>query len=91
MTKLSEARQLKGSLNLSRRDLVAAGAGAAYARYWKDKVGQDLTINQSHGASGKQDRIPLVTINGQFGGWAKAQARHFADGGVFDQIYKPAV
>ena len=24
-----------------------------------------------------------------FGGWAKAQATHFADGGVFDQIYQP--
>ena len=27
---------------------------AAYAKYWKDKVGQDLTIQQSHGGSGKQ-------------------------------------
>ena len=33
--------------------------------------------------------IPLVTIDREFGGWAKAQARHFADGGVFDQIYRP--
>jgi sulfate transport system substrate-binding protein len=24
-----------------------------------------------------------------FGGWAKAQPKHFDDGGVFDQIYKP--
>ena len=24
-----------------------------------------------------------------FGGWKKAQATHFADGGVFDKIYKP--
>ena len=34
--------------------------------------------------------IPLATIDGDFGGWAKAQATHFADGGVFDQIYQPA-
>jgi len=34
--------------------------------------------------------IPLVTIDQQFGGWKKAQATHFADGGVFDKIYKPA-
>ncbi|MBV9508876.1 MAG: sulfate ABC transporter substrate-binding protein [Caulobacteraceae bacterium] len=34
--------------------------------------------------------IPLVTIDDTFGGWTKAQATHFADGGVFDQIYKPA-
>ena len=33
--------------------------------------------------------IPLVTIDDPFGGWTKAQAVHFADGGVFDQIYKP--
>jgi sulfate/thiosulfate transport system substrate-binding protein len=33
-------------------------------------------------------KIKLVTI-GDFGGWAKAQKLHFADGGVFDQIYTP--
>jgi sulfate adenylyltransferase subunit 1/sulfate transport system substrate-binding protein len=32
-------------------------------------------------------RIPLVTVDGDFGGWSKAQAKFFADGGVFDQIY----
>ena len=34
-------------------------------------------------------RIPMVTIDDTFGGWRRAQATHFADGGVFDQIYKP--
>ena len=33
--------------------------------------------------------IPLATIDGDFGGWGKAQATHFGDGGVFDQIYQP--
>ncbi len=33
--------------------------------------------------------LPLATIDGDFGGWAKAQATHFADGGIFDQIYQP--
>ncbi|NJL06999.1 MAG: sulfate ABC transporter substrate-binding protein [Methylacidiphilales bacterium] len=33
--------------------------------------------------------IRLVSIDEAFGGWGKAQAEHFADGGVFDQIYKP--
>jgi len=33
--------------------------------------------------------IALSTVDGDFGGWAKAQATHFADGGVFDQIYQP--
>ena len=31
--------------------------------------------------------IRLVTIDGAFGGWRKAQARHFNDGGTFDEIY----
>ena len=34
-------------------------------------------------------RIRLVTVDQAFGGWAKAQAEHFAEGGTFDQIYKP--
>jgi sulfate/thiosulfate transport system substrate-binding protein len=33
--------------------------------------------------------IPLVTVNDTFGGWAKAAKTHFADGGVFDRVYKP--
>lgn len=32
-------------------------------------------------------KIDLVTIDDTFGGWANAQKTHFADGGVFDQIY----
>ena len=38
---------------------------------------------------GQFPNIPLVTIDGDFGGWAKAQSTHFGDGGVFDQIYQP--
>ena len=33
--------------------------------------------------------MPMVTIDDAFGGWKKAQATHFADGGVFDRIYQP--
>ena len=29
----------------------------------------------------------LVTIEAEFGGWQQAQATHFAEGGVFDQLY----
>lgn len=32
--------------------------------------------------------LKLVTID-QLGGWQKAQKTHFAEGGTFDQIYKP--
>jgi sulfate/thiosulfate transport system substrate-binding protein len=38
---------------------------------------------------GQFPTIPLATIDGDFGGWSKAQSTHFADGGVFDQIYQP--
>ena len=32
-------------------------------------------------------KVELFTIDAAFGGWAKAQKEHFADGGTFDQIY----
>ncbi|WP_113338955.1 sulfate ABC transporter substrate-binding protein [Rhizobium cremeum] len=39
----------------------------------------------------KLPKLELVTIDDPiFGGWAKAQPTHFGDGGIFDQIYKPA-
>lgn len=31
--------------------------------------------------------MSLVTVNGFYGGWEKAQAKFFADGGIFDQVY----
>lgn len=34
--------------------------------------------------------VELFTIDAVFGGWAKAQAAHFDDSGVFDQIYQPS-
>jgi sulfate/thiosulfate-binding protein len=34
-------------------------------------------------------KLDLFTIDELFGGWQKAQAKHFADGGIFDQIYQP--
>jgi len=33
-------------------------------------------------------KIDLITVDGTFGGWVKAQAKFFADGGVFDDIQK---
>jgi sulfate/thiosulfate transport system substrate-binding protein len=35
-------------------------------------------------------RNTQFSIDEVFGGWAKANAAHFADGGSFDQIYRPA-
>jgi sulfate transport system substrate-binding protein len=34
-------------------------------------------------------KVELFTIDEVFGGWQKAQKTHFADGGIFDQIYQP--
>jgi sulfate transport system substrate-binding protein len=33
-------------------------------------------------------KVMLFTIDDVFGGWQKAQRTHFANGGLFDQIYK---
>ena len=34
-------------------------------------------------------KVKLFTIDEAFGGWHNAQKTHFADGGSFDQIYRP--
>ena len=34
-------------------------------------------------------KLKLLTVNEIAGGWTKAQKTHFADGGIFDQIYLP--
>jgi len=39
--------------------------------------------------AGNFAKVKLFSIDEVFGGWQKAQKKHFADGGVFDQIYKP--
>ena len=33
--------------------------------------------------------IPLFNVQDTFGGWRAAQAKHFVDGGMFDQIQRP--
>ncbi|MBO9543946.1 sulfate ABC transporter substrate-binding protein [Caulobacter sp.] len=65
-----------------------------YSPLAQDLIGKNHYRPRNPAAAAKYaskfPKIPLVTIDKQFGGWAKAQARHFEDGGVFDQIYKPA-
>jgi len=74
------------------------GIAEAYLKFLYTPEGQEIiaknfyrprnaTIGAKYG--GQFPKLPLVTIDGQFGGWRKAQATFFADGGVFDQIYKP--
>lgn len=69
----------------------------AYLEYLYSEEGQDIAgrnfyrpaVSEAAKAkyAGKFPRIELFTIEEAFGGWAKAQQAHFADGGVFDQIY----
>ena len=47
---------------------------------------RDPAVAAAHAAD--FPKVELVTID-LFGGWAKAQATHFADGGTFDKIYSP--
>jgi sulfate transport system substrate-binding protein len=51
-------------------------------------------IEPQHAAPEDIARFPEIELTSiddpKFGGWAKAQSHHFADGGVFDQIYKPS-
>lgn len=73
----------------------------AYLAYLYTKEGQTLAAKH-HYRPFKPDLAPadlvakfpkldLVKIDDPlFGGWKKAQPTHFGDGGVFDQIYKPA-
>ncbi|PZQ65375.1 MAG: hypothetical protein DI570_02145 [Phenylobacterium zucineum] len=70
-------------------------AAEAYLRFLYTPAAQDL-IGKHHfrpreaQAAAKYAAafrpLPLFTIDAVFGGWKTAQATHFADGGVFDQI-----
>ena len=67
----------------------------AYLEYLYSKEGQEIVAQHYYRPRDPEvaakyastfPRINLVTI-ADFGGWAKAQATHFADGGTFDRIY----
>jgi sulfate/thiosulfate-binding protein len=64
-----------------------------YSPLAQDIIGQNHYRPRNPAAAAKFaskfPKIPLATIDADFGGWRKAQATFFADGGVFDQIYKP--
>jgi sulfate/thiosulfate transport system substrate-binding protein len=70
-------------------------AAEAYLEFLYSPEGQDLAGRYyfrprlAQALEKYRDRfadLKLMTID-QFGGWAKAQQTHFADGGIFDQIY----
>jgi sulfate transport system substrate-binding protein len=73
-------------------------AAKAYLDYLYSDEGQDIAGKnfyrpRSEKAAAKYAsqfaNLKLVTIDEEFGGWAKAQKTHFADGGIFDQIFQP--
>jgi sulfate/thiosulfate-binding protein len=73
-------------------------AAEAYLAFLYGKQGQDLAARNFYRPRLQEvaaryaeqfPQIPLFTVDELFGGWRQAQATHFADGGVFDQIYKP--
>jgi len=47
---------------------------------------RDAAIAKKHAAEFAS--VKLFTVDELFGGWTKAQATHFDDGGTFDQIYQ---
>ena len=68
----------------------------AYLQYLYSHEGQDLIAKYHFRPTSTTalrkyaDKFPsleMFTIDDFFGGWKKAQATYFADGGVFDQIY----
>jgi sulfate transport system substrate-binding protein len=70
----------------------------AYLEYLYSDAGQELAAqhffrpkNQAILArySTRYKPLELFTVNEIAGGWEKAQQVHFADGGIFDQIYNP--
>jgi sulfate transport system substrate-binding protein len=82
-------------------DKVAAKKGTtaiakAYLEYLYTPEGQEIAAKHFYRPRSKEvaerhakdfPQLELVTIDAEFGGWAKAQQAHFADGGFFDQIY----
>ena len=70
----------------------------AYLQYLYSPEGQEIAAKRHYRPRDKNvaarfansfAKVKLFTIDEAFGGWQKAQKTHFADGGVFDQIYKP--
>lgn len=68
----------------------------AYLEYLYSPEGQEIVAQHFYRPRSQQiaakfpgqfPSITLFTVDGVFGGWEKAQATHFAEGGVFDAIY----
>jgi len=73
-------------------------AAKAYLEFLYTPEGQEIGAKNSYRPIDKAvfekykdnfAKVKLVTVDSDFGGWPKAQKDHFAEGGSFDQIYKP--
>ena len=73
-------------------------AACAYLEYLYSPEGQEIAAKNHYRprdpkVAGKYGgtfaKVTLFTIDEAFGGWDAAQKTHFADGGTFDQIYRP--
>jgi sulfate transport system substrate-binding protein len=69
----------------------------AYLEYLYSEEGQDIAGKNFYRPTNAKvaakyatqfPKVNLFRIDEVFGGWQKAQKTHFADGGVFDQIYQ---
>jgi sulfate transport system substrate-binding protein len=69
----------------------------AYLEYLYSEAGQEIAARhyfrpRHEGVRKKYadvfKNVELFTIDDTFGGWAKAHQVHFADGAIYDQIYK---
>ncbi len=74
-------------------------AAQAYLDYLYAPEGQEIAAKHFYrptlaAVAKKYDKqfakVALFPLSEYFGDWQKAQKTHFADGGTFDQIYKPA-
>ena len=68
----------------------------AYLKFLYSKQGQEIAAQNFYRPRDPEiaakyaaqfPKVPLVTIDEVFGGWTRAQATHFNDGGSFDRIY----
>lgn len=71
----------------------------AYLRYLYTPAAQEIIAKHHFRPRDKEveakyaknfPKVNLVTVDEDFGGWAAAQKRFFADGGVFDRIFDPS-
>ena len=82
-----QARHAEGRPGVSRVPVLARRAGDRGEALLPPAPEADVLAKYA----AQFPKVTLFTIDEVFGGWTKAQKTHFADGGVFDQIYQPGI